>query len=192
MTRTTNAGTVPQDVAATVPVWDLFVRVFHWTLVACVALAWVTGDEARSAHEALGYGVLTLVALRVAWGWLGPRYARFGQFVQGPGTVARYTRAVLAWRAPRYVGHNPLGGWMVVALLLMLTAVGLSGWMLATEAFFGDEWMEEVHEALANGLLGLIALHVGGVVLSSIEHGENLVRAMFSGRKRTPSKDDIA
>jgi cytochrome b len=184
-------GALPPAVP-TVPVWDSFVRVFHWTLVACVALAWVTGDEARTVHEVLGYGVLVLVALRVVWGLLGTRYARFAQFVRGPQSVLRYAKAMLARRAPRYIGHNPLGGWMILALLTMLVAVGASGWLMTTDAFFGDELLEEVHEALANGLLGLVALHLGGVVVSSLEHGENLVRAMFTGRKRVPSADDIA
>jgi cytochrome b len=105
--------------------------------------------------------------------------------------VIGYAQAVLRGRAPRYLGHNPLGGWMIVALLLTLAAVGLTGWLMTTDAFFGSEMVEEVHEAMASGLLGLVALHVAGVLLTGWHQAENLARAMWTGRKRGLAPGDV-
>ncbi|QKV19260.1 cytochrome b/b6 domain-containing protein [Oricola thermophila] len=169
---------------ATVRVWDPLVRIFHWSLVGLFAFAFVTGDEWEKAHVAAGYAIAGLIAFRVAWGLVGPRHARFADFVRGPGTILAYLRAMLGRTAPRHLGHNPAGGAMVVALLLAIGGIAATGYMMTTNAFWGVEWVEDVHEALAFGTLGLIALHVGGVILASVEHGENLVRAMITGRKR--------
>jgi len=177
-----------------VRVWDPLVRVAHWTLAAGVLGAWLTGElegEAALVHEWLGYAVLAIVALRLPWGWIGSRYARFAQFVRGPRATLAYARRVAAGGEPRHVGHNPLGGWMIVALLLTAAATAASGWLYVTDRFRGAEWLEETHEALANALLALIALHVAGVVFSSVRHGENLVRAMITGRKRAPGPGDV-
>jgi cytochrome b len=178
--------------APTVRVWDPLVRVLHWTLVAGVAGAWLTSEAGRAWHEPIGWVVLGAVAVRTVWGLVGPRPARFAAFVRGPGATLGYVRALLRGQAPRHLGHNPLGGWMIVALLLTLTAVGTSGWLMTTDAFFGSEAAEEVHEALADGLLGLVALHVAGVVFASWHQAENLVRAMWSGRKRAAAPGDVA
>jgi len=128
--------------------------------------------------------VLAVIALRMAWGWTGTHYARFSEFVRGPAHTLAYARSVAALSEPRYLGHNPLGGWMVVALLAMATAAGLSGWLSVTDRFWGVKWVQELHEALANTLYALVGLHVAGVIYTSVRHRENLVRAMFTGRKR--------
>jgi len=180
--------------SAEVRVWDPLTRIAHWTLAASVLAAWATSEadvEAlKRAHEWLGYAALAVVALRLAWGAIGPRYARFSQFVPSPRRTLAYARAVLAFTERRYVGHNPLGGWMVVALLAMAAAAGLSGWLSVTDRFWGVKWVQELHEVLANTLLLLVALHVAGVVFTSVRHRENLVRAMLTGRKRAPAPGD--
>ena len=176
---------------AEVRVWDPLVRALHWTLVATVALAWATGDELDLVHTWLGEAVAVLVAVRLAWGFTGPRRARFASFVRGPAAVLRDARLAAAGRAPRHLGHNPLGGWMIVALLLSLLAVAGSGWLMTQDAFSGSGWLEELHEGLAHGLLVLVALHVAGAVVTGWLHGENLVKSMFSGRKRAPAADDV-
>lgn len=173
-----------------VRVWDLPVRVLHGALVAGVALAWATGDELDLVHAWAGEAVLVIVGLRLLWGVFGPRQARFASFVRGPRAVARYAGLVLQGRAPRHLGHNPLGGWMIVALLAALALAGGSGWLMTQDRFFGSEWLEELHEAAAAGLLVLVALHVGGALLTGWLHGENLVRAMFTGIKRAPAETD--
>src|SRR5262249_22879771 len=127
---------------------------------------------------------------RLAWGWTGPRYARFGQFVASPARTLSYARAVIASSEPRYIGHNPLGAWMVVALLATAAAAGLSGWLSVTDRFSGVEWVQELHRALGNTLYALALLHVAGVVFTSRRQRENLVRAMLTGRKSAPRPGD--
>jgi cytochrome b len=177
---------------ATVRVWDPLVRIFHWSLVGVFAFAFVTGDEWDAAHETAGYVAAGLVAFRILWGLVGPRHARFADFVRGPGSVAAYLRDTATFRAPRHLGHNPAGGAMVIALLAAVAGIAATGFMMTTDAWWGVEWVEETHEALVYATLGLIALHVGGVVLASIEHRENLVRSMLTGRKRAAAPGDVA
>ena len=180
-----------------IDVWDPMVRVFHWALVSAFTLAWLTEDEWMSLHSYAGYAILALLMFRLVWGVVGPRYARFSDFVKSPETVMGYLKDLVRLRARRYIGHNPAGGAMIVALLLSLTATVLSG-MLAYGAVgsgpmtglflahpgYGSEWLEEVHEFFANFTLLLVMVHVGGVFLESLLHRENLVRSMFTGIKR--------
>jgi len=167
-----------------VKVWDPLVRVLHWGLVASFAIAFITADELRGVHEWAGYVLVAIVGLRIAWGLIGSRHARFVDFVYRPGTVLAFLRDTLRFRAVRYLGHNPAGGAMVIALLLTLAVIATTGIMMESTAFWGEEWVEEVHEACANIALALVVLHIAGVLLASVEHGENLVRAMITGRKR--------
>jgi len=175
-----------------VRVWDLWVRIFHWSLVAGIAFQWVSSEDLPDLHQATGLGIAALVALRLLWGLVGSRHARFSQFVTGPGTAWRFAVAVLHGREARHLGHNPLGAWMIVALLFTVAGTALTGWLCTTDALWGEAWIEELHEGLATGMLGLVGLHVAGVVFTSLHHGENLVRAMFTGRKAAPRGDDVA
>jgi cytochrome b len=168
----------------TVRVWDPFVRIFHWSMVILFALAWMTEDF-QSLHEPVGYAILGLLALRIVWGFAGSRHARFADFVHTPRATLAYVRDLLAGRAPRVLGHNPLAGMMVLALMAALIATGASGWLMTTDAYRSVRWLEEVHEALASLTLGLVAVHVAAVLVMSAWHGENLVRAMITGKKRT-------
>jgi cytochrome b len=174
-------GVTPQE---TVKVWDPLVRVFHWSLATLFLVAYITGDEIETVHIAAGYTIGGLVALRIVWGLIGPAHARFSNFVRPPREVLAYMRDVALLRAPRYLGHNPAGGAMIVALLLMLIGTAATGYMLTTDAFWGAKWAEEVHEVFANLTVGLVVVHVLGVLIASFEHKENLVKAMFTGRKR--------
>lgn len=168
----------------TVRVWDPFVRIFHWSLVGLFAVAFATGDGSERLHLAAGYAIAGLVLLRLVWGFVGSKHARFNDFVRTPAEVSRYMALAIRFRAPRFLGHNPAGGVMILALLAMLIGISATGFMMTTDPFWGVEWVEELHEALVYASLGLIALHVAGVVVSSVEHGENLVKAMITGRKR--------
>jgi len=165
------------------PVWDALVRILHWSLVLAVATAWLTRHSPGRWHEWLGYATLAIVAVRIAWGFLGPGHARFADFVRGFSATAGYARDVVAHREARYLGHNPLGGWMVIALLAMVGLVGFSGWLYTTDRFWGVPWVEEVHETLSDILFALVALHILGVVFTSLRHRENLLAAMLHGRK---------
>lgn len=174
------ARTRPEEVR----VWDPLVRLGHWTLAGAVAVAWLSHEGPARLHDGAGYLALAVVATRLLWGFVGPARARFVDFLRGPAATLAYARALLAGREPRFLGHNPLGGWMILALLSTVAATGLSGWLLTTDAFWGSEAVEELHEATANLLLLLIAGHVAGVLVTSWRHRESLVAAMITGRKR--------
>lgn len=166
------------------PVWDAAVRILHWTLVLSVATAWLTRHSPGGWHEWIGYAALAVVAARIAWGFVGSGHARFADFIRSAPATAAYARDVLAAREARFVGHNPLGGWMVLALLAMVVLVGFTGWLYTTDRFWGVEWVEDLHETLSNILFAFVALHIAGVVFTSIRHRENLIGAMLHGRKR--------
>jgi cytochrome b len=163
----------------------------HWALATAVALAWLSGEGLIGVawHEPSGYAALGIVLCRVVWGFVGSPYARFVEFLRRPHEVWRYVRQVAHGREPRFVGHNPLGGWMVAALLLCIAALGATGWLYTTDRFWGEPWLDGLHQALAWSLLTLIAIHLGGVVFTSHRHGENLVAAMISGDKNPRAGD---
>jgi cytochrome b len=189
-----------------IKVWDLFVRIFHWTIVVCFFIAYITEDEVMWLHELAGYTILVFVIARVLWGVVGTRFARFSNFIYKPSTVKQYFKDILHFKSKRYLGHNPVGGVMVILLLVMLVLTSWSGMEAEGISLFADntfnieiiksaiadddhenggsEVWEEIHEFFANATLFLIFLHVAGVIFSSIVHGENLVRSMITGRKR--------
>ncbi|RRQ22601.1 cytochrome b/b6 domain-containing protein [Thiohalobacter thiocyanaticus] len=181
----------------TVRVWDPLVRVFHWTLVLAFFTAYLTEDDWLDLHTLAGYTVLGLVAFRLLWGLIGTRHARFVDFVRRPREVLVYVKEVLTLHPRRYLGHNPAGGLMIVLLLVSLlatTGFGLAVYaaeegagplagMLAGVSESTGHLFEEVHEFFANFTLFLVAVHVAGVIVESLLHGENLVRSMVTGRK---------
>lgn len=180
-----------QPAAPTVKVWDRPVRLLHWTLVASIALGWLTTFFWFGAHQPVGWIALAAVALRLVWGVAGSRHARFAQFVRAPRATFAYLRQMRRGAEPRHLGHNPLGAWMILALLLCVTALCVTGWLYTTDALWGDETVETLHVGFAWGLLALIALHVGGVIFTSLRQRENLVRAMLDGDKRAAQGDDV-
>jgi cytochrome b len=177
---------------AWVNVWDWPVRALHLALIAGVALAWLTSEMWTQWHDTIGYAALVVVLLRLLWGAVGSGYARFGQFVRGPRQTAGYLARLLRGRAARHLGHNPLGGWMVLLLLGCVAAVGGTGWLCTTDRYWGDETMSAWHSGLAWTLVALVVLHVMGVLAMSVQHRENLVAAMLHGRKREPHEGDVS
>lgn len=164
-------------------VWDFPTRAFHWLLALSFAGAFLTADSERyrDVHVTLGYTMLGLVAFRLVWGLIGTRYARFRSFAFGPRSVLTYLKSLLTRSPQHYLGHNPAGSWAIYALLALIVLAGASGW--ATYEDLGGHWMEEVHEAFSNLLLAFVAVHIAGVAVSSLVHGENLVRSMVTGYK---------
>ena len=169
-------------------IWDVPTRVFHWLLVLCVAGAWATAESERTKlmHLSFGYCAGALVVWRLVWGLWGTRYARFAEFVKSPAVAWAYLRGYLPGAAgakpSATVGHNPAGGWAVLGLLALLGGAVASGWW--AEQADALEVAGQLHEALANSLLLLVGLHVLAVVTTGLLHGESLVRAMLTGRKR--------
>lgn len=172
-----------------VPVWDPLVRLLHWSLVAGFAAAYVSQDP-QWLHDWAGYGVLAAVAVRLVWGLIGPGHARFADFVKGPAATLRYLTAILRGHPKRFLGHNPAGGAMIVALLLGVAATAGSGWLMITDRFWGNALIEDIHELAAHLTVGLIGLHVLGVIIASLQHRENLAAAMVTGYKRHEAEAD--
>lgn len=172
-------------------IWDAPVRVFHWLAVLSFAGAYLTAESERwrLVHVTLGYTLAGLVAFRVVWGFIGTRHARFASFVHGPSAAVAYLRALFAGKSAPHAGHNPAGALAIVVLLALAAGVTATGWL--TYAEWGGDRFEDLHEALANLMLGLVGVHVAAVVISSRLHRDNLVRAMFTGRKAAPPYEGI-
>jgi len=174
-----------------VKVWDVLVRFFHWSLVSAFFIAFITEDELMNVHSWAGYLIAGLLAVRFLWGFIGSKHARFSDFIYSPKVIFQFMKETYKRRAQRYLGHNPAGGAMVIALMLSLLLTTLSGIVLFdvinpnTVSDFWYEALEESHEFLANFTLLLVILHVSGVIAESYLHKENLVKSMFNGYKRT-------
>lgn len=167
-----------------VRVWDRFVRFFHWALVACVLVNFFVTHDGKALHQWLGYTALALVGARIAWGFIGTRHARFADFFPTPRRVRAHLRALFSGRADFHAGHNPLAGIMVIALLALVLSLGVTGYLQTTDRFFGEEWLQDTHEAMANALIGLAALHVAAAIVMSRLERINLVAAMVTGVKQ--------
>jgi len=189
------------------PVWDLPVRIFHWALVLLVISQIVTaslGGNAMQFHAFGGYAILTLVVFRILWGFFGGTRARFGDFVQRPATVIRYAKSVLRGPYAAHSGHNPLGGWSVLAMLGLLLVQATTG------LFANDDVMMEgplakhvsdrtsaiatgIHDINAAMLLALITVHIAAVLFYLLAKKDNLIAPMITGRKRfAPSADSAS
>ena len=180
-----------------IKVWDIFVRVFHWSLAAAFIVAYVTEEELLSLHVVAGYAVAGLIALRLLWGFVGTRHARFSDFVYRPAAVKAFVKDTMQLRARRYLGHNPAGGAMILLMLVSLVLTGITGAALygieesaGPLAMLGQSYglaegpMEGLHEFFANLTLLMVAIHVAGVLVESLIHHENLAKSMLTGRKR--------
>jgi len=199
-----------QQLKNEIPVWDIAVRIFHWALVAAFAIAYLTEDDFETPHVYAGYLLLGLISFRVVWGVIGTKHARFSDFVCRISTIKQYLKSIFTGKPKHYIGHNPAGGLMIIVLLLSLFALSYSGLKtyaaegkgplanietsIVSSAYADDhhyrsgknDFWEEIHEFLANFTLLLIFIHVAGVVLSSLLHQENLIRAMITGKKELP------
>jgi cytochrome b len=177
-------------------VWDIFVRIFHWSVVVLFAVAYIAEDDVLWLHVWAGYAVGVFAALRVLWGFVGSRHARFSDFIASPSAVRRYLADLVRFRGRRYIGHSPAGGAMVIALLTMLLLIIDSGIALyAAHDGAGPladivplnrspaRSLKGIHEFVANVTLAFVGVHIFGVLLASLVHGENLIRSMITGRK---------
>ena len=185
-----------------IKVWDPLVRVFHWSLATAFFVAYFTEDDLLVLHVYAGYLIGGLLLFRLIWGWVGSRHARFSDFVKRPSEVWAYLKSIFGQHPKRYLGHNPAGGAMVIALLvsLLLTTVSgiaiygageSAGPLAASLSGVGDFWsdvLEGLHEFFANATVALVLFHVLGVLMASRQHKENLVKSMVNGLK--PALDE--
>ncbi len=195
----TKTSTTPNDHSRVI-VWDVPVRLFHWTLVALMIALVITANvpiDVIELHAKMGFAALALVVFRLLWGFVGSSYARFSQFVRGPGAVIAYARSLLIRQDEFVAGHNPLGGWMVIVLLLTVILQVILGLFSNDDVFFEgplaylvskdvSDYMTWLHGLMFNLLLVLVVLHVSAVIWHKLFRGENLISAMFSGYKELP------
>ena len=164
-------------------VWDRFVRMFHWSLAVCVLSNQFVWEPGEWAHEWTGYVACAWVMARVVWGFIGSRHARFEDFFPTPRRLSVHVRAL--WRGEHrvYEGHNPLGALMMMGLMAGVLALGVTGWLQDTDAFFGEVWLQDLHGLLADGLLVAAGLHVAAALVMGRLERVCLVRAMITGVK---------
>jgi len=173
-----------------VRVWDPVVRLLHWSVVAGCAINLIM-EEGNQVHRSVGYFVAAAVVVRVVWGFVGTGHARFTSFIPTPAILLGYLRALISRTEPRYIGHNPAGSIMIMALLGSLVVVSVTGWMMGLDRYFGNELLEELHETFAMTIAALAGMHVAAAIFESIRHRENLIKAMFTGKKRKPTGMDV-
>lgn len=180
----------PSDKAprGTVRVWDGFLRLFHWGLATSFLVGYFFTQDAW-LHENAGYIALTLVALRIPWGFIGPKHARFSDFLYKPRTAVGYLLDLPRGKAKGYLGHTPPGGYNIIALLTLVIVVCLSGILMNTDMFWGNALVEDIHYIAADVTMAFVVLHWCGVLASSLAHRENLVKAMITGRRRAPAAE---
>ena len=167
-------------------VWDPLVRVFHWTLVASFTANTFFTDPEKSLHRYVGYGIAALLVFRLLWGFVGSTYARFTSFPPSPMGSLSQVRDILAGRNKAHPGHSPLGALMIYNLLLTLCVISLSGYMMTTVAYFGIDWVKELHEASVTWAEISVAAHILAVFIESRRLRINLPAAMITGHKNLP------
>ncbi|HLX25307.1 MAG TPA: cytochrome b/b6 domain-containing protein [Usitatibacter sp.] len=192
---------MPTENHVAIKVWDAPVRIFHWAIVALLVFQAITGEiggeDVMSMHIVSGYCILVLVIFRILWGFAGSTHARFASFLAGPAATMRFARRLFSRQAVPQVGHNPLGGWSVVAMIAVLGAQALSG-LFAND---GDTALgplaplvsidtsnafTEFHRWNLKLLLVLAGLHVLAVLFHWVFKKDNLIIAMFTGVKDVP------
>ena len=168
------------------------------TLVIAFSIAFISEDDYLTIHSWAGYTILSLLMVRIIWGFVGTKHAKFSDFVFSKADIKQFIKDTFSLKAKRYVGHNPAGGAMVIILIVSLLLTGCSGliifaieegqgplaFLLSDVSPFWGDIVEEVHEFLANFILFLIAVHVAGVIVEGLIHHENLIKSMFTGLKR--------
>jgi len=174
----------PSSQTLSVRVWDPFVRIFHWSLVSCVLINYFLIDDGETLHQWFGYIASGLIAARVIWGFIGTEHARFASFFPTPARLSAHLAALRAGKPAFHPGHNPFGAVMMLALMGTVLALGLSGFLQTTDMFWGEEWLQELHEILASVLIGLAGLHAAAAIIMGRLEGVNLVGAMITGFKR--------
>lgn len=182
-----NAAPASENPQASVYVWDLPLRLYHWSLAICIVVAWLSANVFETLHRVAGYTTIALVAFRLVWGFAGSRYARFGNVIPLLRAAPRHLWRLGHGRAGAYIGLNPAGAAMLTMSLTLVLISAISGWMQITIRFFGVDWVEQLHTWSSYAVLVLAAIHVLGVGVASVLQRQNLPAAMLHGRKRRRS-----
>jgi len=178
-------------------VWDIPTRLFHWILVGLVIFSFITGKigvTAMKYHEWSGFAILVLVGFRIVWGFIGGRQSRFSSFVKGPVAVIRYASSLLKKDSKPHIGHNPLGGWSIIAMLTSLLIQAGTG-LFANDDIFTEgplydlvsrktsNWLTSIHHLNQKVLTVLVVIHIGAVIFYLIVKRDNLIKPMITGNK---------
>ncbi|MDQ7069202.1 MAG: cytochrome b/b6 domain-containing protein [Rhodobacterales bacterium] len=166
-----------------IKVWDPLVRIFHWSLVVGFAANIFLIDDDSDLHQWVGYAIVALIGLRIIWGIVGARHARFSDFPLDPNAAITQLSEIATGRKRIHLGHTPLGAMMIYNLLGTIILIGVSGYLMTTNMFWGAEWVEELHEFFVGWAQVSIVLHVAAVIWESRRTGVNLPRAMVTGYK---------
>lgn len=169
-----------------IKVWDPFVRVFHWGTALLFLANFAIFEDDGAAHRYAGYLLFALVLLRLVWGLVGSEHARFSAFWPSLSEIKAHLKALVTGAPEEHLSHNPLGAVMVYNLLASLVLISVTGIMMRSDAFWGVDWVEELHEILANYTLLCVGLHVAGVLFETRRSKVNLIKAMVTGRKDIP------
>ena len=164
-------------------VWDRFVRAFHWALVICILLNFFVLEEGETPHRWLGYLATALVCARIVWGFVGSRYARFSDFFPTPAKIVRHVQNVRSGTHDDYPGHNPVAALMIFALMGLVLALGITGYMQGTDAYWGEDWVQELHEALASTLIALAGLHAAAALMHHYFWKDNTLLRMMPKKR---------
>lgn len=177
-----------REIIERIYVWDKFVRIHHWLIAILIpANAWLLegGDK---AHRWVGYTLAILVSSRIIWGIFSTGNARFSHFMPTPKRVINYLRSYRDKTQPMLSGHNPFGAGMVLVMLSLILALAITGWLMNTDAYWGEAWLQDLHQDLFNVLAYAITLHISMVFVHSWHLWINLPNAMITGyKKRTTS-----
>lgn len=182
-----------------IKIWDVYIRLNHWLIVLLVASAWLSsefGDAEFKWHSINGYIIFVLVLSRIVWGIIGSTTARFSNFIASPFKAIQYLLALRNNKATNYLGHNPAGGWMVIAFLLVLLGQTITGMLSSDDVLFEGpfsyyissgmvETMTGIHHLLFNILMVLVGLHIAAVLYHQLIKNEKIIQAMFSGKKHS-------
>ena len=203
MDKKTDTSSAIDDRLVALPVWDLPTRLFHWLLVVLVAVSFTTGiigGNAMQYHEWSGFAILDLLVFRIIWGFVGGRPSRFSDFVKGPAAVWHYATTLVRGNSEGYLGHNPLGGWSVLAMLLVLLIQAATG-LFANDDIISEgplylwvskpvsDWLTAVHRLNRYLIMVLVAIHVAAVLFYLWVKHDNLIKPMITGIKYRPGGD---
>ncbi|KIG02766.1 cytochrome B561 [Caballeronia concitans] len=171
-----------------VKTWDIWVRLTHWTVAGIVV--WNLFGPTDATHRLLGYVAAGLVIARIVWGFVGSANARFSAWWPTPARLRTYVRSLAAGRPEHHRSHNPLGGLMALFLWFLILALGVSGWLMRLDAFWGEDWPQEIHTWLSLIIEVCVCVHVAAAVLMTLWTREGLIRAMVTGYKRGEKASD--
>ncbi len=172
---------MPSTSVVKVRIWDLWVRLTHWTIAGIVF--WNLFGPTDRVHRILGYTAAGLVGLRVVWGFVGTQHARFSAWWPTSPRLVRYLRSLAAGKPFHHLSHNPLGALMAIALWLLVLALAFTGWLMRLDAFWGEDWPQDIHVWLSIALQVCVCIHIVAAIVMSVWTRENLIGAMLTGRK---------